>query len=142
MYDYIDRPVMSLDRGGRFLVWATRSWVKTLSRGRCPATAVGPAFAQWKMIRGLTPFHRMMLLLNAHAIETMRFCNLNCGYISEHEALIISLVRGMQDLRPDMVQGAIALVIDDDQIPALIENLSALANAMTQAGILPAHALR
>lgn len=27
MYDYIDRPVTSLDHGGRFLVWAVRSWV-------------------------------------------------------------------------------------------------------------------
>lgn len=138
MYDYIDRPVMSLDRGGRFLVWATRSWVRTLHQGRCPATIIGPAFAQSKMIRGLAPFHRTMLLLNAHANETLRVRNLNCCQVSEHEALIIGLVRGMRYLRPEMIHGTVSLIIDPDQIPVLLENLSALASAMEMAGILPA----
>ncbi len=137
MYDYIDRPVTSLDHGGRFLVWAVRSWVTALGQEICPATVVGPAFARCRMIGGLAAFHRTMLLLNMHGLETMRFCSLGCNRVSEHEALVISLVRGMQMLRPEAIHGVVSCVIDEDQIPALIENLSGMANAMAVAEMLP-----
>lgn len=137
MYDFLDRPVTSLDDGGRFLVWALRTWVKALGQEVCPATVVGPAFARCKMIAGLAAFHRIMLLLNAHGLETMRFCSLGCNRVSEHEALVISLVRGMHALRPEAIHGAVSQVIDDDQLPALIENLSGMANAMAAAEMLP-----
>ena len=39
MYDLIDRPVMQLAPGGRFLVWAMRGWIQSATRGHCPPGA-------------------------------------------------------------------------------------------------------
>jgi len=44
MYDLIDRPVMQLAPGGRFLVWAMRGWIQSATRGHCPPGALAPAF--------------------------------------------------------------------------------------------------
>src|SRR5690606_36308555 len=92
MYEFLDRPVTCLDPGGRFLVWSMRSWVQAMRGDASPATTLAPAFAKWKMIGGLQAFNRAILLLDRDALETFRFCSLNCDHVSEHEAIIISLV--------------------------------------------------
>lgn len=44
MYDFLDRPLTSLDHGGRFLVWSTRSWVQAAGNRKCPASVIARAF--------------------------------------------------------------------------------------------------
>lgn len=137
MYEFIDRPVTSLDRGGRFLIWATRSWVKSMHDARCPCTSIGPAFAQWKMIAGLPHFHMMMMILNRDALETFRFAQLQCNRIREHEALILSFVYGMRMSRPEAVRATLALVVDEDSITSLVTAVASLGRAMADADIFP-----
>lgn len=137
MYDFVDRPVTSLDPGARFLVWSMRSWVKALDDGRCPATVIGPAFAKWNMISGLQPFHRAMLIFNVRALETFRFCPLPCNHVSEHEAIILSLICSLRDSRPELVCNTLALLVDEDSIGDMLEALSALGNHMQAAAIFP-----
>lgn len=137
MYDFVDRPVTSLDHGGRFLVWSMRAWVKSMHHSRCPCTAIGPAFAKWKMIAGLPNFHMMMMIFNRDALETFRFCALECNRVSEHEALILSFVHGMRMSRPDAVRATLALVVDEDSITNLVTAVSSLGRAMADSGIFP-----
>lgn len=92
MYEFVDRPVTSLDHGGRFLVWSMRSWVKAMGERSCPAGAIAPAFGQWRMLSGLQPFLRIMALFNRHGLENFQFCALPCNHVSEHEAIIVSLI--------------------------------------------------
>lgn len=138
MYDFIDRPVTSLDPGGRFLVWAMRSWVKAMGERTCPATALGSAFAQWKMISGLQPFLRMMALFNRKGLETFHFCALACNHVSEHEAIIISVICSLRDHRPDVVADTLTLLVEEDSIGEILESLSTLGAAMDRAEIYPA----
>lgn len=136
MYEFVDRPVTALDRGDRFLVWSMRSWVKTMCKGQqCPASAVAPAFAQWKMIGGLQHFHQAMLLLNRDSLEKLRFCSLNCNHVSEDEAIILSLIRSLRENNPQTVRDTIALIIDEDSIGDLLGALSALGSALEEADL-------
>jgi hypothetical protein len=140
MYEFLDRPVTSLDRGGRFLVWSMRIWIKTMGESRCPISAIAPAFAKWKMIGGVTHFHKVMLTFNRDALETFGFCSLHCNHVSEHEAIILSLVCALRDMRPHAVRDTLALLVDEDSIGDLLGALSALGRGMDEAGIFPARA--
>jgi hypothetical protein len=137
MYDYIDRPVTQLDPGGRFLIWSMRSWVRAMRGDSCPATGLAPAFAKWKMIGGLQPFNRTMLLLDRDALETFRFCSLGCNRVSEHEAIIISLIATAGRSGTQRVTGTLALIVEEDSIGDLLQCLCELARAMSAARLLP-----
>jgi len=137
MYDFLDRPVTSLDHGGRFLVWSTRSWVKAMGEKKCPASVIAPAFGKWNMLKGLQPFLRMMALFNRHGLENFQFCALQCNYVSEHEAIIISLVCSLRNERPERVRQTLELLAEDDAVSELISTLSALGRAMDGSGIYP-----
>ena len=137
MYGFLDRPVTSLDHGGRFLVWSMRIWVKTMGDSQCPISAIAPAFARWKMIGGLAHFHKTMLMINRDALETFRFCPLQCNHVSEHEAIILSLVCSLRDRRPQCVRDTLALVVDEERIGDLLGAISALGRCLDEAAIFP-----
>lgn len=138
MYEFLDRPVTGLDHGGRFLVWSMRSWVKAMGERQCPGTALGSAFARWNMIAGLQPFLRMMTLFNRNGLETFQFCALACNHVSEHEAIILSLVCSLRDGRPDMLRDTLTLLVEEDSIGDMIEALAAMGRIMDAATIFPA----
>lgn len=138
MYDFLDRPVTSLDHGGRFMVWSMRSWVKAMGDRQCPGSALGSAFARWNMIAGLQPFLRMMTQFNRNGLENFQFCALACNHVSEHEALILSLICSLRDSRPDALRDTLALLVEEDSIGDLIGALSALGRMMDEAAIFPA----
>ncbi|MBW8753393.1 MAG: hypothetical protein JF595_04475 [Sphingomonadales bacterium] len=137
MYDFLDRPVTDLDHGGRFLVWSMRSWVKAMGLRQCPGTALGAAFARWSMIAGLQPFLRMMTLFNRNGLETFQFCALACNHVSEHEAIILSLVCALRDERPEMLRDTLALLVEEDSLGDLLGALTALGRLMDEAAIFP-----
>jgi hypothetical protein len=138
MYDFLDRPVTSLDRGGRFLIWSVRSWVKALSERQCPGSLLGGAFSRWNMIAGLQPFLRTMTLFNCSGLETFRFCALACNHVSEHEAIILSLVCALRDQPPERLRDTLALLVEEDRIGDILAALSALGRIMHEAAIFPA----
>lgn len=137
MYQYVDRPLNSLDEGCRFLVWSMRAWVTTLARRQCPAQALAPAFAKWRMIGGLQPFHRSMLLFNRDALETFAFCPMACSHVSEHEAVILELITSLRDRGPQQTRDTLEMVISEDSVGDMLETLSKLGAAMAIAGIFP-----
>lgn len=137
MYDFIDRPVTDLDHGGRFLVWSMRNWVKAVAEKKCPASVIARAFGKWDMLHGLQPFLRMMAQFNRHGLESFQFCALQCNHISEHEAIIISLVCSLRDDRSDAVRKTLDLLVEEEAVGDLILPLSSLGRSMDKAGIYP-----
>ena len=138
MYEFIDRPVTELDRGSRFLVWSMRSWLLACGQEHCPAATIGPAFARWRMIGGLQPFHRTMLILNRNALEKLGFCSLGCNRVSEHEAILIALVAMIGSGELVAARNTLAMLVDEDWVGDCLGSLSALAGAMEGNGVLPA----
>ena len=137
MYDFLDRPATDLDHGGRFLVWSMRIWVKSANDRICPARRLAPAFSSWRMLPGLSPFMGMMALFNLHALSNFGFCSLRCNHVSEHEAVVISLMCSLRDERRGRLEATLALLVDEERIGDLVTALSSLGQAMEMAGIYP-----
>lgn len=140
MYQFVDRDLESVDEGARFLVWSMRAWVTSMSLRNCPAHALAPAFARWRMIGGLQAFHRTMLLFNRDALETFGFAPLACSRISEHEALILGLVVTMRDQGPRVARETIELMVQDDAVGDLLGTISTLSATLMVAGMFPGDA--
>ena len=137
MYDFVDRPVTSLDPGGRFLIWTLRNWVKTLSEGRCPAAAVGPAFVKWHMMPALPAFHRMLTLLNVHGLQMFRVAPVECRSVAEYEAVFLSLVNGLGQGRLVILRDTLSLLVEEAHVSTALAALAALGGTMKEAGIFP-----
>ena len=137
MYDFVDRPVTSLDHGGRFLIWSMRSWVRTVHAGHCPCTAIGPAFSKWGMVVGLPHFNMLMTILNKEALNNVNFGPLGCRRVREDEAIIINLIRGLYVGRHDQVRETIQLLVDADATANMMTAVTALGHAMVNAGLFP-----
>lgn len=137
MYQFVDRPLQSLDAGCRFLVWSMRTWVVSLGKKHCPAQSLAPAFAKWRMIAGLQPFHHAMTLFNRDGLETFAFCPLPCDHVSEHEALILELVSSLRERGAQPTRETLELLIAEDSVADVLEALSRLGSALAIAGIFP-----
>lgn len=137
MYAFVDRPVLSLDHGGRFLIWTVRNWVTAMAEGRCAAAAVGPAFAKWNLMRAFAPFHRMLTLLNLHGLQTFSVAPLQCRHVAEHEALFLAILTGVERRQPAVLHGTATLMVEEEHVPALIEAVAELGGAMLTAGFFP-----
>ncbi|MET1755427.1 hypothetical protein ABVV53_08135 [Novosphingobium sp. RD2P27] len=137
MYQFVDRPLESLDCGCRFLVWSMRAWVTSMGQHTCPAQALAPAFARWRMIGGLQAFHRTMLLFNRDALETFGFAPLACSRVSEHEAIILSLLMALRDNGAGTARDTLELILQEDAVGDLLDSLSKVGAALAVAGIFP-----
>ncbi|MFC3213790.1 MULTISPECIES: hypothetical protein [Novosphingobium] len=137
MYQYVDRPLTSLDEGCRFLVWSMRAWVTAIAQRRCPAHVLAPAFARWRMIGGLQPFNRVMVLLNRDALETLAFCPMGCSHVSEHEAVILELVTSLRDRGPLPTRETLNLLVAEESVGDVLDTLSRIGAALAIAGIFP-----
>ena len=137
MYDFIDRPVTTLDRGGRFLVWSMRSWVAAMGEKRCPVGAIAQAFRAWNMLPALVPFVRMMELFNRHGRDNFQFCALSCNHVSEHEAIIISLVCALRGQAPNQLHRVLDLLVGEEATEELVQSISSLGGRMEAASIFP-----
>lgn len=137
MYDFVDRPVESLNKGGRLLVWAMRHWVRGASEGRCPCGDVGPVFHKWNLMAGFPHFHLMMALLNRHALDKLRFGAVEAEPVSEDEAILLSLIRVARDEEPGRMRDMAGRMVDQQAVPPLIIAFSALAQSLIDAGMRP-----
>lgn len=137
MYQYVDRPLSTLDEGCRFLIWSMRAWVTSLGKRRCPAHLLAPAFAKWNMIGALQPFHHTMLFLNRDALDQLSFCPISCERVSEHEAVILELVTSLRERGPQATRETLELMVVDEAVGDLLDTLSRLGAAMAVAGIFP-----
>lgn len=64
-----------------------------------------------------------------------QFCALQCKHVSEHEAIIISLVCGLRESRPATVRQTLDLLVEEEAVGDLILALSHLGKAMDEAGV-------
>lgn len=138
MYDFIDRPVTALNRGGRLLVWAMRHWVRAVQAGRCPCGDLRPTFESRALGAAYPHFHGMMAVLNRYATEQMRFGAVDCARVSEHEALVISMVRAAHDEEKLQAGETAALIVGRPHCPYLLAPMVALAQALAATNRLPA----
>lgn len=138
MYDFIDRPFISLNRGGRMVVSAMRHWVRAASIGRCPCGDVASIFQERDLMVGFPHFHMMMAVLNREALDQLRFAAVDCERISEHEALILSLIRIAHQGDTERAYSIAGQVVEKTAISPLLIAMTALGQALADARLFPA----
>ncbi|SNS05204.1 hypothetical protein SAMN06295912_10145 [Sphingomonas laterariae] len=112
MYAFVDRPVTDLGNGDRFALWAMRAWVYALGEGRCPARALGPAFAQMGVSDALADFHATMAILNRQPREKLALAPLGDHHIAEDEAILLALWAAAATGEKIGLQGTLKLMVD------------------------------
>jgi hypothetical protein len=138
VYAFVDRPVTSLDRGCRFLVWSMRSWVMAVHGRTCPGPALAPAFAKWRMVSGLQPFLRLMLVLNRDALNELHFCSLKCNRIGEDEAVVLSLFVAVGTGERIAARDTLALMLGEDSLGDALAAIGQVSGALCTADMAPA----
>lgn len=137
MYEFVDRRVTGLGLGGRFMIWAMRQWIETLGEGRCPCSGIGPTFQKWGMMAGFPHFHLMMAVLNRDATEQLRFAPVDHDHVTEHQALMLSMVAGSHAADDARTQGTVSLIVRPQAVDPVTMALAGLAEALAAAGLLP-----
>ena len=137
MYDFVDRPVTSLDHGGRFLIWSMRSWVEALNKRQCPPHVLAKVFARYNMIVALGHFHMVMMLLSRDSLETLSFGPLPCNMVTESEAVLLSLFRAARDEPVDQLNETLGMVVADDSSSSLFAALTAMSQQLSIANLIP-----
>ncbi|MET0238264.1 MAG: hypothetical protein ABW184_00050 [Sphingobium sp.] len=127
MYDYLDRPIGSLDEGSRFFIWSVRGWVQSLSERRCPPSVLGPTFARSDLSDALPHFHMAMMALNRDGIGRLGFGSLGCPHVSEAEAVLLSLVRLLGTGRSQAAAAAIPMLVREEAVTILNRALTTVA---------------
>lgn len=135
MYDFVDRPVTSLDHGSRFLVWSMRSWVLAMADRQCPGGKIAGPFARWGMLPGLHPFLRMMALFNRHGLANFEFCALACNHVSEHEAIILQLVNPGGRAGTERYD-TLTLLVEEECLGDLIVAIAGLSSAIERSPLV------
>lgn len=138
MYDFVDQRVVTLDQGGRFLIWSMRSWLGAMREGQCPAAALGPAFLKWNLPEALPDFSMAMMLIARHALEPIGFAPLACQRIREGEAIMLSLFRSTRERSDEDVRATLGLVVEREVVASLQMAMEAVATQLDAAGLLPA----
>ncbi|UKK83150.1 hypothetical protein L7H23_11280 [Sphingopyxis sp. BSN-002] len=131
MYDFIDRPVESLNNSGRFLLWAMRGWTRAAAQGACPPAALHRGFAHVNALAALPDFHVALALLNADAREALTLGPTGCSRIAEDEALLLALWRAAA---LDRAAPVLALIVKADTTRSVAKALGAAAGALAAAG--------
>ena len=134
MYDFLDRPVDSLCKSGRFLLWAMRSWTRAARQGSCPPHAMARCFAHTGLLSMLSDFHILMALIDRDGLERMTITSIEHPSIVEDEAILIGLWRDTANADFDKVRATLALIVDEDSVSPIARALTASIARLVVAG--------
>lgn len=127
MYDYLDRPVGTLDEGSRFLVWSMRGWTQSMAERRCPPSTLAPGFARSDLDAMLPHFHMAMMVLNRDGLDKLGFGAMGCAYVSEAEAVLLATLGLYATDRVEQANATVALLVRPEGTAVLRRALTAIA---------------
>ena len=116
MYEFLDRPVTGLDNGGRFLVWSMRTWVGAAGAKTCPASRPRAAVFALADVAGAPAVPADDGFVQSLRPGEISFCALRCNHVSEHEAIILSLLCSLHEGHPERLPATLALLVDEDGV--------------------------
>lgn len=127
MYDYLDRPVGTLDEGSRFLVWSMRGWTQSMAERRCPPSVLAPGYARSDLDAMLPHFHMAMMALNREGTDRLGFGAMECSLVSEAEAILLGTIALYAGDRVEQANATVALLVKPEGVPVLRRALTAIA---------------
>lgn len=134
MYDFVDRPVVRLGRGSKFLLWAMRVWTHVIAeRGSGPGM-LAPAFTQFRVGAALEPIHLAMTLLRHDCLEKLQLSTPACPRIGEDEAVLLATWSNAAAASPAL-DGTLALLLGPDAVQAARIAMIEAARVFSAAGL-------
>ena len=137
MYAFIDRPIVDLCNGSRFMLWAMRAWRHAVEQRICPPRALASAFSHMSLLRMLPDFHMAMALLNRDGLFEIVLAPMPHIHVVEHEAVLLAVWRDATSGRQERSRGTLALMVDEESIAPLETAVSSAAAKLTAAGFDP-----
>ena len=134
MYDFVDRPVARASYGGRFLLWAMRGWIRSMTNGNCQPGALAPAFARHAALPALPPFHSLLLALNGSALGKISLAPLSHCRIVEDEAVLLQLWRDATEA-PPRARATLALLLAPEAVGEAFSALLSATARLAEAGL-------
>lgn len=128
MYDFVDRPLISLDHNSRFALWAMRAWVLAIWSRRCPMAALAAIFAKWEMAAALADFHTFMTILNGHGQAAIRFAPPCCAFVGDDEAVLLAMVATAAAGDSEQLRATTGLLIGPSAAAAAVDALERFAD--------------
>ncbi len=134
MYQFLDQRIARLAPGSRLMLWATRGWVRALGTRQCPPGSIAPGFIHCHVIDALPAFHRLMVLLNVHALDMVRVAEMAHSRVNEGEALILGLWADAQS-DPGNARATLRLLVEEEAIEPALEALIAASARLAATGL-------
>lgn len=139
MYAYLDRPVVSLDRGSAFLLWAIRAAAGALVGRRCMGATLGPGFAKVDASAALPSFAMAMAVLVREANRTIAIGAACSPRVGDDEAVLLAILGATDPGAESRVAASIALLVDaPDARTCATRAARTLALELLSAGLAPA----
>lgn len=134
MYAFVDRPVIHLCDGGRFLLWAMRAWSQAATSRTCPPKALRRGFACMGLLEMLPDIHLAMALLHQDQSNPFGMAPIGCRHIAEDEAVMLSLWRDLSLDDNGNARKTLALFVEQASVIPIVRAMTFATAAMVGAG--------
>jgi len=130
MYRFMDRALPDLAPGEQMLIWSMRHWVGAMTLGRCPCSALGPAFSRWKVGELLPGFNMTMFLLNLEGQGPLKFGPQSCAMVHDDEAMLLTLFHAAADHDYALVQRLASQVVKAEALSPFVAAIAESADVL------------
>jgi hypothetical protein len=134
VYDFVDRPVVRLGRGSKFVLWAMRVWTHVVAEQDRGPAMLGPAFAQFRVAAALEAFHLAMTLFQHGARAALDLSSPACPKIAEDEAVLLAIWAAATGDAWHL-RGTLALLLEPEAVEAALNAVTRAARVFADAGI-------
>ena len=132
MYQFIDRPLLTLSGEARMVVAAMRVWREAYQAHICPAAALMPLFVGPRAC-AIGPVHMVMAIMTLDARTTLDMDLTGAPVVSEGEAVLLALwsrIAQGETLGPrDTLAMLLPAHLVDTAMRAFTESVTALSRA-------------
>ena len=137
MYQFVDQPTNRLSRGSQLVLWAMRGWTRQLKSGRCPPAALAPGFQRLSIIDALPPLHKIMVLLNRHAVRNFVFRCLAEPVIGEDEAVLLGAWQDVATGQIANAEATLGMIVDEDAAKVITHAMLVASNIFSTRNARP-----
>ncbi|MEW9855055.1 hypothetical protein [Novosphingobium sp. M1R2S20] len=135
MYEFVDRHPASLSNSGRLVLWAMRGWSESTARKSCPPLALYRGFSRVGAGGAVHDFHTASTSLHGDALAPFTIAPMKSCSISEDEAMLLALWRGVALEDSDLVAGTLKLLVKPEAILTIARSMSGCSEQLKLAGL-------
>jgi hypothetical protein len=127
MYQFLDRRLDELGAPAAFLLRATRNWIASVQKGRCPCHMTATHFASRNLEHVASEFGIAMFTLNGDGLLQLHFAPPGCPKVRDDEARLLSLFRVAVDGGGPALKQVAAALVDETAVERLTQAVTLVA---------------